>query len=607
MLGVTVVLGLGLVLDGGTWSAGEAWREKRSAPVRDVHYEVTFNAASAARRTLHVSMRFRAEAAGPVLLSLPAWTPGAYEISNFARNVSGFDAQAENGRPLRWDRADHDTWRVQTEKNEEVIVRFDYLADSLDNAMAWSTPDFAFFNGTNVFLFPEDQDLAIPAQVTVQTEPGWQVATGMASTGRRGEFTAPNYHELVDMPVFVGRFDLDSLEIDGRWYRLASYPEGALSGRARKTFWEWTEKMLSPMTAVFGEVPWADYTTLLVFSSDYPGGSALEHGNSHIGIYNPQFIGNPILASITAHEIFHAWNVKRLRPSELVPYDYRRQQPTTLLWVSEGITDYYADLALVRGDIIPPALFYVITAGKIDNVNSVPPVALEDASLATWIQPADGTGYIYYPKGSLAGFLLDILIRDASNNLKSLDDVFRELYRTTYLEGTGFTEQQWWDAVQRNSGGRSYEEFWARYIDGRDPYPWDRVLPLAGLTLRADSNLVPRLGVSTDVDSAGVRVVALVPDGAAIDAGVRVGDYLTRVGDVRVRGAEFGDEFRARYARAGRGTPLDITVRRDGETVQLTGELRVEAEVRYAIEEDPRATTKARRIREGILRGTVER
>jgi predicted metalloprotease with PDZ domain len=127
------------------------------------------------------------------------------------------------------------------------------------------------------------------------------------------------------MPIFVGRFDLDSTQIAGRWYRLASYPEGALAGRGRDTFWEWTEQMLPPMVAVFEEVPWETYTTLLVFDERYPGGSALEHGNSHVGIYNTRFIGSPLLASITAHEIFHAWNVKRLRPAELLPYDLERE------------------------------------------------------------------------------------------------------------------------------------------------------------------------------------------------------------------------------------------------------------------------------------------
>ncbi len=574
------------------------------AAIQDVRYEVTFDSAAAADGVLRVAMSFRAAAAGPVPLSLPAWTPGAYEISDFARNVVGFGASSGD-RALRWDKVDHDTWRVFADGAGPVNVRFDYVADSLDNAMAWSRPDFAFFNGTNVFLYPEGVGLEFPAEVVIHPGDGWRVATGLS--GSAGRYSAPSYHDLVDMPVFVGRFDLDSTRIDGRWYRLATYPAGGLAGEGRRLLWSWIESVMAPMAAVFGETPWETYTTLIVFEQSFGGGSALEHQNSYLGIYHPQFIGNPMLGSITAHEIFHGWNVKRLRPVELVPYDYSRPQPTTLLWVSEGITDYYADLAFVRGGIIPPALFYRLTAGKIDAVTAAPPVALEDASLSTWIHPKDGTDYIYYPKGSLAGLLLDILIRDASNNRASLDDVLRDLYERTYKAGAGFTEAQWWDAVTRAGGGRTFEDFHRRYVDGRDAFPYERVLPLAGLALAADTARAPRLGVSTATDSLGVLVTDVAPGSAAAAAGIAAGDYLVRVGDIPAEDAGFGERFRERYGGAADGAPLAIDVRRDGQTITLAATLRFAREVSHGIREDARASSKAVRIRQGILEGRVER
>jgi predicted metalloprotease with PDZ domain len=599
-MGATAILTGVLLLGAGATPSHSA------SSVSAIRYEVTFDATTRLRRALAVKMRFRVDAPGAVRLSLPAWTPGAYEISNFARKVSGFTASAE-GRSLGWDKADFDTWRVQVDRAGEVLVRFDVLADSLDNAMAWSTPDFTFFNGTNVLLFPEETGLDFSARLSIRTEKDWQVVTGMTETGQPREYVAASYHELVDMPIFVGRFDLDSTQIAGRWYRLASYPEGALAGRARDTFWEWTEQMLPPMVAVFEEVPWETYTTLLVFDERYPGGSALEHGNSHVGIYNTRFIGSPLLASITAHEIFHAWNVKRLRPAELLPYDYARPQATTLLWVSEGITDYYADLALVRGGIIPPAFFYRMTSDKVQTVSDAQPVALEDASLSTWIQPSDGSHFMYYPKGSLAGLLLDILIRDESDNRRSLDDVLRGLYRTTYKNGAGFTEVQWWEAVREAAGGRSFEQFYRRYIDGRDPYPWTRILPLAGLVLKADTSRVPRLGVSTSQDSNGIRVVQVVPGSAAAEAGVVPGDYLVRIGAVKVEGLEFGSAFRARYRRRREGSDLPVTVRRGRAAVELPARLVFADDVSLRLDADQRATSKAQRIRDGILRGLVDR
>jgi len=310
------------------------------------------------------------------------------------------------------------------------------------------------------------------------------------------------------------------------------------------------------------------------------------------------------LPSIVAHETFHAWNVKRLRPAELVPYDYGRAQPTPLLWVSEGITDYYADLALVRGGIITADDFFRTTAGKIRSEETSPPVALEDASVSTWIEPRDGTAFIYYDKGSAAGLLLDILIRDASNNRSSLDDVLRELYQTTYRKGVGFTTDDWWHVVSRAAGGKSFADFADRYIDGRDRFPWQAVLPLAGLQLATDSTREPWIGVSLDQDGAGVRITATVPGSMADAAGVRPGDYLIRVGEIDV-GTPIS-EFRARYANQPEGTPLEIVVRRDGQELVLQGGLRFRAAASFAVRADPAASAKARRIREGILRGRVD-
>ena len=310
----------------------------RSAPISDVQYTVTFDSTAAAARDLQVAMRFQTAGADPVLLSLPDWTPGAYEITYFARDVERFTATSGDSA-LRWDKLDFDTWRVWPGGARSVTVAFTYVADTLDNAMAWSRPDFALFNGTNVFLYPEGQPPHFPARVTVRTEPGWEIATSMPRAAAPETFTASNYHDLVDMPMFVGRFDLDSEQLNGKWYRLASYPAGAMRGAAREAFWRELTAFMPPLIAVTGEVPWDVYTVMMIFDASYAGGSALEHQSSHVGIYSPAFIGNPLLASVAAHEIFHAWNVKRLRPAAMWPYDYGRPQPTRLLWVSEGVTD----------------------------------------------------------------------------------------------------------------------------------------------------------------------------------------------------------------------------------------------------------------------------
>lgn len=584
--------------------AVDAGSGERSAAVSAVRYELRFDRVTAVDRRLHVTMSMQVTGAGPVLLSLPAWTPGAYDMTYFARWVSNFHA-ASGGRPARWDKVDHDTWRVHA--GRDLTVSFDYAADSLDTAMSWSRDDFAFFNGTNVFLYPEGRPLDFGAQVTIATERDWKIATGLTETAPR-VYSAPTYHELVDMPTFIGRFDYDSAQVSGAWVRFATYPEGSVSGSTRETVWNQFRRIIPAQVMMFGKAPWGPhYTILQVTDASSPGGSGLEHRNSHLDIVTPLANGSIPIAGLYAHEIYHAWNVKRLRPEALWPYRYDRMQPTTLLWVAEGITDYYADLSLVRGGIVDAGQFYEMTAAKASNVALTPPVALEDASLSTWIAPTDGTAYIYYDKGSLAGLLLDVLIRDRSGNRGSLDVVMRELYENEYGKGSGFTEAEFWAAVQRTAGPRApgsrpglLDTFDARFVGGREPYPYRDVLALAGLL--ATEVRAPRLGITTQPDGDSVRVTAVQPGSAAAEAGVRAGDVLLALGSLVVSDPNFGVQYRTRYAQAPEGTPLPIRVRRGDETRTLPGVIRY-ALAGITITEDPSASPKARLIREGILLG----
>jgi predicted metalloprotease with PDZ domain len=570
--------------------------------ISNVRYDVTWTRETAARREIHVEMSFDVDDDATIALSLPSWTPGSYELDDYAKNVRTVWARSGDSE-IHWDKEDFDTWRVYPSGAGRVTLGFDYFADALDVGSAWSADDFAFFNGTNLFPYPEDGELDFDAEVRFHTEADWEVATGLTSLDEAGSYSSRDYHELVDMPTFVGDFDFDSAQVDGTWYRLATYPSGQMAGQDRALLWDQIQKMVPPMAAVTGDVPWGDYTTLMVFDAGFGGGSALEHSNSHLGVYHPQFIGSPILASITAHEIFHAWNVKRIRPADMWPYEYGRQMPTELLWVSEGITDYYADLALIRGDIVPRGFFYQITQGKIETVNNTVPVALEDASLSAWIGPTDGTASIYYPKGSLAGFMLDILIRDASDNEHSLDDVIKTLYNEAYRQGNGFTEEEFWAATREAAGSGSFEAFHDAYIDGRDVYPWSEILPLAGLELDSQTDRVARIGISTTTDENGTHVASVVAGGSASGAGVLEGDDLVSLGGIAVEDADFGALFRARFETAAVGSPYEMIVTRDGRTLTLAAELQFADVTTVELRELASAGEKAVRIRDGILTG----
>jgi predicted metalloprotease with PDZ domain len=227
----------------------------RSAPVSNIHYTLGFTRETARSRSLHVTMTFRVESAAPVVLSLPIWTPGAYEVTYFARFVSAFTAR-QGGRELVWDKADFDTWRITPSGPGTITAEFDFRADQFDNAKAWAVSDFAFVNGTNVFMYPEGRTLSFPATLTVETSDGWKVATSMTPGGSPRTYSALKYDDLVDMPLFIGNFDLDSAQVSGRWTRLATYPAGGLAGPARATYWEQIRRLIPVESSIMGETPW---------------------------------------------------------------------------------------------------------------------------------------------------------------------------------------------------------------------------------------------------------------------------------------------------------------------------------------------------------------
>jgi len=223
----------------------------QSAPITGIRYEITADRAALGKRQLHVVTTFDVGGAAPVLLSLPAWTPGAYEIVNFARTVSDLSAM-QGADTLRWDKGDYDTWRITPRRAGQVVVSFDVTADTLDNGMSWTRPDFALFNGTNVFLYPEDRSTEFASTVVVKTDPDFLIATGMTRGPEARTFRAANYHELVDMPFFVGTFDLDSATVSGKTVRFATYPRGVFAGAARAPAWEQIKRSIPPEVLVFG-------------------------------------------------------------------------------------------------------------------------------------------------------------------------------------------------------------------------------------------------------------------------------------------------------------------------------------------------------------------
>ncbi|MBI1966701.1 MAG: M61 family metallopeptidase [Gemmatimonadetes bacterium] len=565
-----------------------------------------------ASRLFHVKAEFLTAGKDTLFVSLPAWSPGAYEIQNYARYVRHFGARNPAGRPLFWDRVDKDTWRVSTGGATSVVVEFDYLADAVDLSLASLRSDFGQFLGTNLFLFEEGQ-LDRPAEVRFALPSGWRVATALRP-GAAGSYTAPDYHELADAMTFVGQFSLDSLQVDAKWIRIAVWPAAAYTAPVARSLRSSVERIAGVQNRLMGGPPYDTYTLFFnVYRQPIPFAGGLEHGASQFDIMPAHGFADEagnlgsFMTPLMAHESFHLWNVKRIRPAELWPYDYHAEQFTPLLWWSEGVTDYYADLTNLRAGLWTDGEFIGNLDANVRQVESAPePWSVEDGSVATWIDEVFvNSSQLYYSKGSVLGLLLDISIRDATDNAKSLDDVMRALYARYYRQAKGFRTADLLGLL-REAGMPDVDGFYQRYINGRDPLPYEQVLPKAGLAVerRTTSNVF--LGVSMAVDPEGHIVVQEVVPGSSADAvGLQPGDVLLKVGEVEVSGSTgWVAEFRARY-RNRVGAPLAITARREGQTLTLNGKVREQIVTQISVSRAASATPKQARIWRGIASGTT--
>jgi predicted metalloprotease with PDZ domain len=299
------------------------------------------------------------------------------------------------------------------------------------------------------------------------------------------------------------------------------------------------------------------------------------------------------------------WNVKRVRPAEMWPYDYRAEQYTPLLWWSEGVTDYYGDLTDLRSGLWNDDQWLASTQSNVDQVEQIPePWSEEDGSIATWINEVyDNSSQMYYPKGSLTGLLLDIAIRNATDNKHSLDEVTRNLYTRFYKQGKGFRTADLLGLLT-DAGMPDVNGFYQRYINGRDSLPYEGILPLAGIAVQRISQTSLFLGVSFS----GVANVlgGVVDGGPAQQAGLQAGDTIVSVGDITVQpDKDWGPTFRSRYA--GKSGPVPIVVRRDGKSITLNVTPGQRTMSRVQLSRIANPTPKAAKVWQGIATGTVDK
>ena len=575
-----------------------------------VKYEISI--PSPATNLIHVKAEFPVSGKDTLYVSLPAWSPGAYEIQNYARYVRGFGARSATGAALFWDRYHKDTWRVATGKSDRVTIEFDYLADTVDLSLARVLDDYAQFLGTNLFLY-EQGELQRPAEVRFTLPSGWQVATALKGSGS-GPYTAADYHELADAQTFLGTYGLDSLQADGAWVRLAVWPADAYTPAVARNLRAAVEQIAHAEDRLMGGPVCGTYTIFLsVMREPFSYIEGLEHSCSHYDILpeaafaTAQGTLGDYVIPLIAHEFFHRWNVKRIRPAEMWPYDYHGEQYTPLLWWSEGVTDYYANVTSLRSGLWTADQFLASADANIQQVESAPePWSEEDGSVATWINEVYvNSSQLYYPKGSLTGLLLDVSIRDATNNARSLDDVTRALFTRFYQRGKGFSTSDLLGLL-RDVGMPDVDGFYQRYINGREPLPYEAVLAKAGIALSRQIVATPFLGVNAPQNDQGQRIVlGVVPGSAAERAGVKRGDLLVKVGDVALLpDADWTSQYRARY-RGKAGQPLTLVVQRNGQTLSLATTVQERTATTFTLSLAPSPSPKQARVWKGLTTGSA--
>jgi predicted metalloprotease with PDZ domain len=552
---------------------------------------------------------------------MPAWSPGRYAIYDFAKNVQEFEAIGAQGQALGWANLDKQTWRVDARRaGGTVKVRYRVFANDLNGSFSQFDGTHANLNGPSIFMYIAGHK-PNPLTLTVDAPKDWQLISGISESTSQRTFHAPNYDRLVDTPLEASaETKLAQFTEQGKTIRVAvhSYDEGDTD---TSKLLEGLKKIVHAEMALMPAPDFEFYTFIFHFAPDISMGDGMEHLNS------TQIILRGNLSSSldealenAAHEFFHLWNVKRLRPAELGPFDYTREVYTPSLWVAEGVTTYVSYLSLLRSGLWTPKQFLARLSEEIRVLEEEPGrrlMSAESSSVHAWFYDRSpqmqetnfaNSTISYYDKGALLGMLLDLEIRSRTQGAKSLLDVLSSLYHkfyeapaaTYYSPGRGYEEHDILEAVNEVAGS-DFTPFFESYVRGTAPLPYGRALGLAGLTLRISvpEGSPPSIGITAQLDNRGVRVFAVRPGGAADRAGLSRDDLLISVDDQSLATEDLSERLRA-YPP---GASVPFTVERHGrrEIINLTLDPPIPNS--YSIQELPGATPEQTAIRSGWLKG----
>ncbi len=542
---------------------------------------------------------------------MPVWTPGSYLVREFARNVEEFSAADRYGKALQWNKTSKNTWRVESKSAAGVTVRYRVYAFEQSVRTSFLDDSHGFISGAGVFMYV-DGYLKVPYRITVDPYPGWStISTGLdAVEGEQHTYLAPDFDTLVDCPLEIGNQTVLEFEVRGVPHRIALYGEGNYQPDTLRAD---LKKIVEAAVEVVGEIPYRHYTFLIQLMAE--GGGGLEHANSASLIvsrwaFKPEENYRKFLG-LVSHEFFHAWNVKRIRPRELGPFDYTRENYTRLLWVSEGFTDYYGDLILRRAGLITPDYYlehlsqtiqeFQDTAGRLTDT----PAA---ASFDAWIKfyrpdaHSPNASVSYYTKGALIALVLDLEIRH--HTAHSLDDVMRLLYHR-YYEGLrrGFDEEEFRKACEEVAGER-LGDILDGYAYGTGELDYPRYLAHAGLRFAKPKSDEERpkgyLGANVRNVDGRIMIVSVPKGSPAYDQGLNVNDEIVGVGGYRAN----LNTLQTWFEEKAPGTTVDILLSRNGKLRTVSVVLGSKKTMEYRIERVNEPSPEQMKIYESLFRAS---
>lgn len=531
-------------------------------PPRRVEYVVDLTDAKT--QTITVSVILRGVPAGNLELCLPAWRPGRYQILDMAGTISGVSARAGDGKPRDIRKVEKSTWKVGVQPgDDEIIIDYRVYANSLADRTRHADETHAFLSPAAVFMYAPLLRHE-PLVVRLNLPEGWKIATGLEpDSDDSSALLAPDYDILVDSPIEAGFHDVLEFDVDGTPHQIAVWwggvAPGAAPSRRGKHFdqaklAEDFGKIIRAERDIFGSLPYSRYVFLVHCYQG--GGGGTEHVNSTIVGCSPAAFEDDSryhgFLTLIAHEFFHTWNVKQLRPAGLKPYDYQRENYTDLLWVAEGATSYYEHVALVRAGLITPSQFVDMLSGLVDGdrrrIGSSVQSA-EESSFDAWVKFSkpnpDGanTTVSFYDRGAQLSMVLDVLIRNASSGEHSLDDVMRELYERFPLSGPAYTTRDLLESSNQ-AAGVDLSWFFDRRVARPEPVDYESALRGAGLEVYLTEAPSRRtIGAGFDDSDGGARISSIETNSVAAKAGLLVGDVIVALNDRRVRGGEISSRM----------------------------------------------------------------